>query len=142
MQKFIATGNLTRNLELRYTNDNKPVIETTLAVRRGFTDETDFITIQVWNKQAENLAKYCGKGSRILIEGEIRVTSYKNKEDKTIYKTYVLVNSIEFLDSKKNENNKESEQKEEVKKEEKVETNNPYQDFANELDTANLELPF
>ena len=142
MQKFIATGNLVRNLELRYTNDNKPVIETTLAVRRGFTDETDFITIQVWNKQAENLAKYCGKGSRILIEGEIRVTSYKNKEDKTIYKTYVLVNSIEFLDSKKNENNKESEQKEEVKKEEKVETNNPYQDFANELDTANLELPF
>ena len=142
MQKFIATGNLTRNLELRYTNDNKPVIETTLAVRRGFTDETDFITIQVWNKQAENLAKYCGKGSRILIEGEIRVTSYKNKEDKTIYKTYVLVNSIEFLDSKKNENNKESEQKEEVKKEEKVETSNPYQNFANEFDTANLELPF
>ena len=135
MQRYIATGNLTRNLELRYTKDNKPVIETVLAVRRGFTDETDFITIQVWNKQAENLAKYCGKGSKILVEGEIRVTSYKNKEDKTIYKTYVMVNNVEYLESK-------PKQKEEVKKEEKVETSNPYQDFANEFDTANLELPF
>ena len=135
MQRYIATGNLTRNLELRYTKDNKPVIETVLAVRRGYTDETDFITIQVWNKQAENLSKYCGKGSKILIEGEIRVTSYKNKEDKTIYKTYVMVNNVEYLESK-------PKQKEEAKKEEKVETSNPYQDFANEFDTANLELPF
>ena len=142
MQRYIATGNLVRNLELRYTKDNKPVIETVLAVRRGYTDETDFITIQVWNKQAENLSKYCGKGSRILIEGEIRVTSYKNREDKTIYKTYVLVNSIEFLDSKKNENNKESEQKEEVKKEEKVETNDPYQEFADEIEITRDMLPF
>lgn len=135
MQRYIATGNLIKDLELRYTKDNKPVIETTLAVRRGFTDETDFITIQVWNKQAENLSKYCGKGSKILVEGEIRVTSYKNKEDKTIYKTYVMVNNVEYLESK-------TKQKEEVKKEEKVETSNPYQDFANEFDTANLELPF
>lgn len=135
MQRYIATGNLTRNLELRYTKDNKPVIETVLAVRRGFTDETDFITIQVWNKQAENLAKYCGKGSKILIEGEIRVTSYKNKEDKTIYKTYVIVNNVEYLESK-------PKQKEEVKKEEKVETSDPYKDFANEFEITGDMLPF
>ena len=135
MQKFYGIGNITRNLKLRYTKDNKPVIETVLAVRRGFTDETDFITIQIWNKQAENLSKYCGKGSKILVEGEIRVTSYKNKEDKTIYKTYVMVNNVEYLESK-------PKQKEEIKKEEKVETSDPYQNFANEFDTANLELPF
>lgn len=142
MQRYIATGNLTRNLELRYTKDNKPVIETVLAVRRGFTDETDFITIQVWNKQAENLSKYCGKGSKILVEGEIRVTSYKNKEDKTIYKTYVMVNNVEYLDSKKNENNKESEQKEEVKKEEKVENNDIYVEFGKEFEITGDMLPF
>ena len=135
MQRYIATGNLTRNLELRYTKDNKPVIETVLAVRRGFTDETDSITIQVWNKQAENLVKYCGKGSRILVEGEIRVTSYKNKEDKTIYKTYVIVNNVEYLESK-------PKQKEEVKKEEKVETSDPYKDFANEFEITGDMLPF
>lgn len=135
MQRYIATGNLTRNLELRFTKDNKPVIETVLAVRRGYTDETDFITIQVWNKLAENLSKYCGKGSKILVEGEIRVTSYKNKEDKTIYKTYVMVNNVEYLESK-------PKQKEEVKKEEKIETNDPYQEFADEFEITNDMLPF
>lgn len=135
MQKFIATGNLTRNLELRYTKDNKPVIETVLAVRRGYTDETDFITIQVWNKQAENLAKYCGKGSKILVDGEIRVTSYKNKEDKTIYKTYVIVNNVEYLESK-------SKQKEETKKEEKVENNDIYEEFGKEFEITGDMLPF
>ena len=134
MQRYIATGNLTKDLELRFTKDNKPVIETTLAVRRGFTDETDFITIQIWNKQAENLSKYCGKGSKILVEGEIRVTSYKNKEDKTIYKTYVLVNEIEFLDGK-------PKAKEESKKETSV-TNDMrvYEDFGKEI--TDEMLPF
>lgn len=135
MQRYIATGNLTKDLELRYTKDNKAVIETTLAVRRGFTDETDFITIQVWNKQAENLVKYCGKGSRILIEGEIRVTSYKNREDKTIYKTYVMVNNVEYLESK-------PKQKEEVKKEEKVENNDIYEEFGKEFEITGDMLPF
>lgn len=135
MQRYIATGNLVRNLELRYTKDNKPVIETTLAVRRGYTDETDFITIQVWNKQAENLAKYCGKGSKILVEGEIRVTSYKNKEDKTIYKTYVIVNNVEYLESK-------PKQKEETKKEEKVENNDIYEEFGKEFEITGDMLPF
>ena len=81
------------------------------------------------------MAKYCGKGSKILVEGEIRVTSYKNKEDKTIYKTYVMVNNVEYLESK-------PKQKEEVKKEEKVETNDPYQDFANEFEITGDMLPF
>ena len=133
MQRFIGIGNITRNLELRYTKDNKAVIETVLAVRRGFTDETDFITIQVWNKLAENLSKYCGKGSKILVEGEIRVTSYKNKEDKTVYKTYVMVNNVEYLESK-------PKQKEEAKKEEKVETNDPYQEMNNQIKLDDLDL--
>ena len=135
MNKITLSGNLVRNLDLKYTKDNKSVLETVMAVKRGFTDETDFITIQVWNKQAENLSKYCGKGSKILVEGEIRVTSYKNKEDKTIYKTYVMVNNVEYLESK-------PKQKEEVKKEEKVETSDPYQNFANEFEITNDMLPF
>lgn len=134
MQKFIATGNLTKDLELRYTKDNKPVIETVLAVRRGFTDETDFITIQVWNKQAENLSKYCGKGSKILVHGELRTSNYKDKDNKTVYKTYVLVNEIEFLDGK-------PKAKEESKKETSV-TNDMqvYEDFGKEI--TDEMLPF
>ena len=142
MNLIILSGRITKNLELKYTINNKAIIETNIAVKRGFNGEVDFINIQVWGKQAENLTKYCGKGSMIALNGELRIDTFDKNDGTKGYKNYVLVNSIEFLDGKKNVNNKESEQKEEAKKEEKVETSNPYQDFANEFDTANLELPF
>lgn len=135
MQRYIATGNLARNLELRYTKDNKPVIETVLAVRRGFTDETDFINIQVWGKQAENLAKYCGKGSKIAIDGELRIDSFDGRDGKKVYKTYILVGSVEFLDTKKKENKVEE-------KQEVVNNTDIFQEFANEVEIDPMSLPF
>lgn len=134
MQRYIATGNLTKDLELRYTKDNKPVIETVLAVRRGFTDETDFFTIQLWNKLAENTVKCCGKGSKVLVHGELRTSNYKDKDNKTVYKTYVLVSEIEFLDGK-------PKAKEEIKKETSV-TNDMqvYEDFGKNI--TDEMLPF
>lgn len=134
MNKFIGLGNITRNLELKYTTNNKAILETNIAIKRGFTDETDFINIQVWGKQAENLAKYCGKGSKILVHGELRTSNYKDKDNKTVYKTYVLVNEIEFLDGK-------PKAKEESKKETSV-TNDMqvYEDFGKEI--TDEMLPF
>lgn len=134
MNKITLSGNLVRNLDLKYTNDNKAVLETVMAVKRGFTDESDFITIQVWNKLAENLNKYCGKGSKILVNGELRTSNYKDKDNKTVYKTYVLVSEIEFLDGK-------LKAKEESKKETSV-TNGMsiYEDFGKEI--TDEMLPF
>ena len=50
----------------------------------------------VWDKQAENLAKYQGKGSLVGVEGSIRTETYE-LNDKKHYKTFVLVNQIEYL---------------------------------------------
>lgn len=134
MNKIILSGNLVRNLDLKNTKDNKLVLETVIAVKRGFTDESDFITIQVWNKLAENLNKYCGKGSKILVNGELRTSNYKDKDNKTVYKTYVLVSEIEFLDGK-------PKAKEESKKETSA-TNDMqvYEDFGKEI--TDEMLPF
>lgn len=134
MNKIILSGNLVRNLDLKNTKDNKPVLETVIAVKRDFTDESDFITIQVWNKLAENLNKYCGKGSKILVNGELRTSNYKDKDNKNVYKTYVLVNEIEFLDGK-------PKAKEESKKETSV-TNDMqvYEDFGKKI--TDEMLPF
>ena len=96
MQRFIGIGNITRNLELKYTTANKAILETNIAIKRGFTDETDFINIQVWGKQAENLAKNCDKGSKIAINGELRINSFNTSNGKKVYKTYNLVGSVEF----------------------------------------------
>ena len=135
MQKFYGIGNIIRNLELKYTTTNKAIIETNIAIKRGFTDETDFINIQVWGKQAENLAKYCGKGSKIAIEGELRVDSFDGRDGKKVYKTYILVGSVEFLDTKKKENKAEE-------KQEAVDNSDVFQKFANEVEIDPMSLPF
>lgn len=135
MQRFIGIGNITRNLELKYTTTNKAIIETNIAIKRGFTDETDFINIQVWGKQAENLAKYCGKGSKIAIDGELRIDSFDGRDGKKVYKTYILVGSVEFLDTKKKENKVEE-------KQEAVDNSDVFQEFANEVEIDSMSLPF
>lgn len=135
MQRFIGIGNITRNLELKYTTTNKAILETNIAIKRGFTDETDFINIQVWGKQAENLAKYCGKGSKIAIDGELRIDSFDGRDGKKVYKTYILVGSVEFLDTKKKENKVEE-------KQEAVDNTDVFQDFANEIEIEESMLPF
>ena len=134
MQRFIGIGNITRNLELKYTTTNKAIIETNIAIKRGFTDETDFINIQVCGKQAENLAKYCGKGSKIAIDGELIIDSFDGRDGKKVYKTYILVGSVEFLDTKKKENKVEEKQK-------AVDNSDVFQNFANEVEIEESMLP-
>lgn len=133
MQRFIGIGNITRNLELKYTTTNKAILETNIAIKRGFTDETDFINIQVWGKQAENLAKYCGKGSKIAIEGELRIDSFDGRDGKKVYKTYILVGSVEFLDTKKKENKVEE-------KQEAVDNSDVFQEMNNQIKFDDLDL--
>ncbi|WP_072520347.1 single-stranded DNA-binding protein [Gemella massiliensis] len=96
------TGRLTKVPELKYSTNNTAYVNFTLAVNRAFKTEkdTDFITCKVFNKQAENLAKFCGKGSLIGIIGSIQTGSYQNKQGNTVYTTDVMVNSIQFLETK------------------------------------------
>ena len=54
-----------------------------------------------FGKTAEVIEKYVQKGTKIVVSGRIQTGSYKNKDDKTVYTTDVVVNSIEFCESKK-----------------------------------------
>lgn len=104
MNKVILTGRLTKNPELRYTANNKPVCEFTIATNRIGNDNADFINCIVWNNQAENITKYMEKGSLIAVFGELRTETYEIEGNKK-YKTYVLGNNIEFLESKSTSKN-------------------------------------
>lgn len=146
MNKVILTGRITKELELRFTQNNKVVCEFTIATNRPVNKDgervTDFVNCIVYGSQADNLSKYQGKGSLIAVFGELRIDSWKNEQGEKKYKTYVLVNNVEFLESKK-EINKENLI---VQKEESlVEENNPFKEFREEhqeeLDLDN-ELPF
>ena len=100
MNKFFGIGRITKDIELAYTQDGKAVAKYTLAIN-GYNDTTDFLNCVTWNKQAENLAKYCGKGSQIAVEGRVSVRNYENKEGKKVYVTEIVTNNIMFLDNKK-----------------------------------------
>ena len=105
MNKVCLIGRLTRDPELRYTSNNKAVASFTLAVNRQFTNqsgerEADFINCVVWDKQAENLAKYHKKGNQIAVDGRIQTRNYDDKDGKKVYVTEILASNISFLDSK------------------------------------------
>lgn len=100
MNKCIITGRLTKAPELKYTASNKAVCEFTIASNRPVVKdgqkEADFVNCQAWNKTAENLAKYQDKGSLIAVYGSYTTDTYEKDGEKR-YKTYILVNEIEFL---------------------------------------------
>ena len=111
MNKVLLIGRLVRTPELRETKSNKKVCEFTLATNRVNGKDADFIDCMLWDKQAENLVKYQGKGSLVGVSGEIRKESYEIN-DKKHHKTYVLVNQIEYLSqTQKTENTPKNDSK-------------------------------
>lgn len=98
MNQVTLIGNLTKDLESKEFNGTK-VYSGTLAVQRSFTkDKTDFIPISIWGQLGDNVAKYNGKGSKLLVQGELLIDQVGEK-----YFTKVNVRVVEFLGSKKAE---------------------------------------
>lgn len=102
MNITVLVGRLTRDPELRYTQNGTAVANFNLAVDRPFSKEkeTDFINCVAWRKQAENLAQYMKKGSQIGISGRIQTRNYEDKDGKRVYVTEVVADSVQFLDSR------------------------------------------
>lgn len=102
MNEVQLLGRLTKDPEITTVgekNISKAVF--TLAVDRvGKKDEADFPRIVAWGNLAENIAKYVGKGGRIVIIGHIQTGSYKDKGGNTVYTTDVVADSANFIDFK------------------------------------------
>ena len=82
-------GNLTRDPELKFTNEGVAICELGLAVNRKWTDKeggetenVDFFNISCWNSMAENCASSLKKGDRVLINGHMNLRSWETKEGK------------------------------------------------------------
>lgn len=144
MNKVFLIGHLVKDPELRYTSSNIPVASFTLAVNRKFTNqngekEVDFINIVAWKKQAENIHKYCFKGSKVAIEGRVQVRSYDDQNGQKRYVTEIVSENIEFINTRKEEP-KEKSNSEIIK--DVMTDKDPFEDFAKETQVANSDLPF
>lgn len=105
LNKFIGMGRLTADPTLRYTANNTAVCSFTLAVDRRFAKEgqqqADFIQCQAWQKTAEFISKWFGKGSMIAVVGRIQTRTWDDNEGKKHYVTEVVVDEAYFTGSRK-----------------------------------------
>ena len=96
MNNVVLIGNISTDLELKQTMNGKSVCQFNLAVN-GYGEKTDFIPVQVWNKQAENLVKFQQKGSKIGVSGRLSVDSYEQDGQKKTF-TKVVAHEIDYND--------------------------------------------
>lgn len=132
INSVILIGRMTKDPELRRTSNGNAVTTFTLAVNRN-QESTDFINCVCWNKTAENVSQYCYKGSLVGIQGRLQTRSYKNKFDAIVYVTEVLCNTVQFLETKRE--NKQQEEETEVNN-----TFDIYNVYENEIEEDDIEF--
>ncbi len=115
LNRVVLVGRMTRDPELRRTGNGTPVTSFTLAVNRAFTNQSgekqaDFIQCVIWNKGAENTAKYCSKGSLVGVDGRLQTRSYQDNNGQNRNVTEVICESVQFLETKNSNNNQETQQ--------------------------------
>lgn len=153
MNKVILIGRLARDPEMRTTASGTNVTRFTLAVSRPFQDQNgergaDFINCVAWRRQAENIAKYCVKGSQVAVEGRIQTGSYDAQDGTKRYTTDIVCDNCTFLGSKNNDNssyntntnNNFSESEPSMPTSDISE--DPFKDFGEEIALSDDDLPF
>ena len=110
MNKVILIGRVCADPEVRYGGaNNTAVANFRIAVDRRFKREgeqdADFFLITALGKQGEFAEKYLRKGTKILMEGEIRNNNYTNKDGVMVYQNQIIATSIEFAESKSSQSN-------------------------------------
>ena len=106
MNKIILMGRLTKDPEIKYSQGEKPVAigRVSVAVNKKYKREggptADFFNCTAFGRQAEFIEKYLKKGSKVLITARLENNNYE-KDGKTVYDNAIIVEEIEFADSKK-----------------------------------------
>lgn len=104
LNKAILMGRLTRDPELRHTQNNTPVTSFTLAIDRrtsGNDRQTDFIDIVAWNKQAEFVKQWFTKGTMAIVSGRIQSRSWEDKTGAKRVSVEVVADEVSFGETKK-----------------------------------------
>ena len=105
INRVVLVGRMTRDPELRRTPQGDAVTSFTLAVNRNYTSrdgqqQADFINCVVWRNPAENVERYCSKGSLVGVEGRIQTRSYDNSQGQKVYVVEVICDSVQFLETR------------------------------------------
>jgi len=144
MNKVCLTGRITKNIELKYNQNNVAITSFNLAVTRKFKNqngeyESDFINCIAYKSTAELLNKYVKKGDLLGIEGRIQTRNYEDKDGKRVYVTEVIVDSIDFLQSIKDESKQETTKTENTKQ--KL-SDDVFSEFGSSIEITDNDIAF
>ena len=128
MNQWTGIGRLTRDPEIRVSQNNTAIARFSLAVDRRWSKEkeTDFFNVTAFGKLAEFCDKYLKQGIKVAVIAEVHNDNYTNKEGQKVYAVNFVASSIEFC-----ENKKETEEK-----------NDKTDQWMNIPDGIDTELPF
>lgn len=109
LNKAILMGRLTRDPELRYTQNNTPVVTFTLAIDRSYSKgherQTDFIDIVAWRHTAEFVSKWFTKGMMAVVVGSIQSRRWEDKNGNNRTSIEVVADEVQFGESKRSSEN-------------------------------------
>ena len=154
MNKVILIGRLTKDPELRTIANGSATTSFTIAVNRTYTNqngdrEADFINCVAWRKQAENIAKYCVKGTQVAVEGRIQTRSYDAQDGTKRYVTEVVADNVTFLSPKGSVSSTEFQSNKEDSFNQVSQditttdiSEDPFKDFGQEVVLSEDDLPF
>ncbi len=104
VNKAILVGNLGQDPEIRSTGNGTPVATLRIATsdRRkdrdgNWTDQTEWHTVVVFGRQAENVGRYCRKGKQLFIEGRIQTRKWQDRDGRDRYNTEIVADTVRFL---------------------------------------------
>lgn len=108
--KWVGTGRITKDVELRTTTGGTSVADGTLATNHKFgeTDEVSFVDLVFWGPKAEFASKFLSKGKAVLVEGRLQQQRWVTKEDEKRSKMVVVVEDITFLPGNKTKEDSDS----------------------------------
>ena len=153
MNNVVLVGRLTRDPELRTTSSGLATSTVTVAINgrpnANGERQTDFINVVVWRKQAENLCKFCQKGSLVGVQGRIQSRSYDAQDGTKRYVTEVVADTVNFLGSKNSNQTTDygidpmpDYSMGDVSAQPADLSEDPYKDFGSEIVLSDDDLPF
>jgi single-strand DNA-binding protein len=107
LNKAMLIGRLTKDPELRTTQNGANVVNFSLVTNKKIKDieKTEYHNLVAWNKLADIIGKYCRKGSKVYVEGELNTRHWQDQNGKTKYMTEILVHDLIMLDNKGQQQN-------------------------------------
>lgn len=104
VNRVILVGRIGKDIELKFAPSGVAYVRLSLATTEHWNDQsgqrqesTEWHQVVVWKKQAENAAKYCGKGSLIYVEGRLQTRSWDDQQGQKRYSTEVVAEQVKYL---------------------------------------------